>query len=367
MRRTNPFRMMRSGYPLFIMLLLLAAACQNGAEEAATEELARIVNVHLEEIGKEDFSSYIQLVGRVTSRNDVRVSAEVNGPVREIYRREGDAVRSGESVLKIDDRRLAQEVRRLEAMTRQSEENHERLRRLFEQERIGSEIEVLNARYTWEQNLAALEALRVDLEKTAIEAPFSGEIDEILVEQGEMVMAGTPVFRIINRSALRIVAGVPARYAGSVKAGSEAEVWFDSDPENRIRMPIVFVGNAIDPANRTFRIELEVPSGLEQVKIDMLARVELETLHLDDVIVINGEYIYREQESHIAWVASRDENGREVAERRVLQIGPSWANRVVVTGGLNPGDRLITTGSAYLQDQTRINPVESSVLSASDQ
>src|SRR5690554_4294605 len=109
---------------------LAMAACQADEAEVTSEDLSRSVNVNLEELGLQDFSSYLQLVGNVTSRNDVRVSAEVSGPVREFYKREGSHVQSGEPVLKIDDRRLAQEVRRLEAVTRQSGENYERLRRL---------------------------------------------------------------------------------------------------------------------------------------------------------------------------------------------------------------------------------------------
>src|SRR5690606_38117662 len=122
----------------------------------------------------EDFSAYLRLVGTVTTTNDVRLSAEVTGRVTGFSRREGDRVNRGDQILKIDDQRLVQEVRRLQAVTGQSRENYERLQRLYENNGIGSEIEVLNAQYLYEQNQAALDAVQIDLDNTVIRAPFNG-------------------------------------------------------------------------------------------------------------------------------------------------------------------------------------------------
>ncbi|MEX2368766.1 MAG: efflux RND transporter periplasmic adaptor subunit [Balneolaceae bacterium] len=341
---------------LIFTVSLVLLSCETEAPEESETELVRTVNVELLELEPEDFASYLRLVGTVTTSQDVRISAEVSGRVLEFYKREGDSVRKGGQILKIDDQKLRQEVRRLRAVTEQSRENYERLQRLYETDDIGSEIEVLNARYTYEQNQASLESMEVDLENTSIKAPFNGEIEEILVETGERVSPGTPVLRLISRSGMKITVGIPGRYSGDVDRGDEAEVWFDFAPENRLNLPISFVGSTIDPLNRTFKADLELPDDVVNAKIDMLANVRLRTHHIPEVIVVGEEFIFRRDDHYVAYVAGENEEGQPVAVERSLDLGPTYGNRVVVNEGLNAGDRLITLGSSYLQDGTRISP-----------
>lgn len=338
--------------------LVLFSGCGAEVEEASLEDLVRSVNVEVVEVEPENFSSYLRLVGTVNTSNDVIISSEVSGRVVEFYRREGSRVRNGEPIVKIDDQRLRQEVRRQQAVTEQSRENYERLQRLYATDNIGSEMDVINARFTWEQNQAALEGLQVDLENTTIRAPFDGEVDRIDVETGEMVSIGTPVLRMISRTGLKVTLGVPARYSDVVDSGDEAEVWFDFAPERRYRLPIIFVGRSIDPRNRTFKVDLALPENLDHLKVDMLANVRLRTEFLEDVVVIGEEYVFRKEGRHVAYVAGENEQGQAVARERTLRIGPGFGGRLVVQEGLEPGDRLITAGSSYLQEMSRIRIVE---------
>lgn len=339
---------------LILSVSLVFTSCDSGLPEEPETDQVRSVNVELEELSPEDFASYLRLVGTVTTNNDVQISAEVNGRIQEFYKREGDSVAEGENILKINDQKLRQEVRRLRAVTEQSRENYERLQRLYETDDIGSEIDVLNARYTYEQNQASLESMEVDLENTLIKAPFSGEVDEILIEAGEMVSSGTPVLRLISKSGMKITLGVPGRYADEVDRGDEAEVWFDFDPENRFYLPITNVSNSIDPTNRTFKMDLDLPPDEINTKIDMLANVRLRINHIPDVIIVGEEYIFTKNGHHVAYIAGENEDGQNVAIERRVELGPSYGNRVVVSEGLDEGDRLVTQGSSYLQDSTRI-------------
>lgn len=344
---------------LLITLLLLATACQSEEQADVTDEetLVRTVNVNVVEITPGEFNSYIRMAGNVTTSNDVHISAEVSGRVMNVLNREGVRISEGESILKIDDRRLLQEIRRLEAQTEQSRENFERLQNLYNDQNIGSEIDVINARSTFEQNQASLEALRVDLEHTTITAPFDGIVEDISVEAGEMVAPGTEVARMISQSGLKLTIGVPARYANAVDIGDMAEVWFDFAPEEIHSLPVTFIGNSIDPNNRTFRAELEFPTGMEDIKVEMLANVRLRTMHIDSTIVVSEEFILNENGGSVAYVTSENENGQPVAEQRILSTGPASGSQIVVNAGLEPGDYLITVGSAYLQNGTRINIV----------
>lgn len=342
--------------PIVILVLGVFYACET--ETAEVEQAVKTVNVETQQVEPEIFESYLQQVGTVTTNRDVQVSAEVSGRIVRLNKEEGDQVQQGEAVIKVDDRKLQQELNRLQATTNQSRENYERLKRLYEEQDIGSEIDYLNAKYAYEQNLAALESIRVDLENTSISAPFTGIVETVMTEVGEMVSPGTPVFRLISRESKKVELGVPARYAGAVDLGDMAEIWFDYDAETRYQLPVTFIGNTIDPTNRTFTVEIDLPAELNQVKIDMIANVRLRTERIEDAIVVGEEYVFQKGGNNVVYVAAQDEEGNPIAEERVVNLGSAYGNSVVILDGLAAGEELVTVGASYLQDGSRIVNVE---------
>jgi membrane fusion protein, multidrug efflux system len=346
-----------------IKLLLCAALLFGGTiacelEETEEERDIRTVDVETVTLEPSTFESFLRQVGTVTSTGDVTVAAEVTGVVAEVLKREGDKVNAGEDVVRLDNRRLTQEVRRLEAATNQSRENYERLNRLFENEQIGSEIEVLNARFTFEQNLSSLESAKIDLENSVIKAPFPGTIENIMAERGAMVSMGAQVFRIVSDEDKKIRLGVPARFANAVDMGDEAEVWFNFDPDKRYFLPVSFIGNTIDSRNRTFRVDINLPSELANIKVEMIANVRLRTEHILDVIRVNEEFLFQKNNRYVVYTAGVNDDGVPVAIENVVELGPSFENYTVISEGLDEGDELITLGSSYLEDGTRINRVD---------
>lgn len=345
---------------LTILSVLLTAvifvACET--EQMENEREVRTVNVETEILKPDTFESFLRQVGTVTSIGDVVVAAEVTGVVEEVLKREGDRVEKDETIIRLDSKSLTQEVRRLEAATSQSRENYERLRRLYENDNIGSEIDVLNARYTYEQNLSSLESARINLENSRIKAPFSGIIENVMAERGAMVAGGTQVFRIVSDEDKKIRLGIPARFSNAIDMGDEAEVWFEFDSEKRYYLPISFIGKTIDSRNRTFRVDINLPPDMRDVKVEMIANVRVKTEHLDDVILVNEEFIFQKDNSYVVYITGENEEGEQVASEKVVQLGSSFANRSVITEGLKLGDELITMGSSYLEDGTRIELVE---------
>lgn len=347
--------MYKANYISGILLsAVLIASCASEENQQNQETEGRTVSVESELIHEDTFESFLRQVGTVTSDQDVIISAEVGGRITEITKREGDRVESGETILKIDDRRLQQELNRLAAATEQSRENYERLKRLYEEDQIGSEIEFLNAKYTYEQNLASFESVKIDLENSTVASPFRGVIENIMLERGEMVSAGTSLIRLISDGGKKVTLGVPARFSNVVDLGDEAEIWFDFEDDKRYNLPITYIGNSIDPQNRTFRVDITLPAGFRDIKIDMIANVRLRTEYLEEVIIVSEEYIFQKNGNYVAYII----DGNDAAEEKIVETGPSYGNNTVITSGLTVGDRLITVGSSYLQDGTRVDLVE---------
>ena len=339
-----------------LLVLITLGGCSGGEEAQTTteEELVKSVNITTETIHPSTFASYVRVVGTVETSNDIMISAEVSGKVVSYNVKEGDAVRKGQTIVKIDDSKLKQEKARLEAVTSQAKENYERLKKVYEEDGIGSEIDYLNAKYAYEQSNSALESIKVDLANTSIKAPFNGTVESKTVEAGEMVAPGAPVVRLIGSDDYFISAGVPARYADAVSKGDDVDVWFDTQMSDTLFGTISFAGSSINPQNRTFRIEIDLPKKDNQYKVDMIANIRLKTNEQEDVLVISEEFVYSKENGYVVYVLAQNEAGQAVAEERNVSLGLSYKTDVIVESGLNAGDQLITLGSAFLDDGMRV-------------
>jgi len=343
----------------FLSILIVFTAC-SGEEKIPqqTEELVKTVNVRTSIISPSNFNSYVRVVGNVVTSDDILISAEVSGKVLRYRAQEGESVRAGQTIINIDDAKLKQEHARLEALTSQARENYERLKKIYEENGIGSEIDYLNAKYAYDQSSSSLESIKVDLENTSIKAPFTGVVEEIMFEVGEMVSPGSPTVRLIGDQNYKISAGVPARYSAAINQGDEVAIWFDTHFADTTKERITFVGNSINPDNRTFRIEIDLDE-TEGMKVDMISNIRLLTLEQENVVVVSEEFIYSKDGRYVSYVIAENEEGKAVAREKVVTLGPSYRSNVIVESGLEPGEELITIGSAFLNNGMRINVIES--------
>jgi membrane fusion protein, multidrug efflux system len=337
---------------------LSAAACAgdaraDGAGDQEDSPYHRVINVAVENVEPGPFRELIGITATVLADQDVIVSAEEAGVVRELLAARGKAVRAGEPLASIDARVLQTQVNEAEARAALARETWQRRRRLFEEDRVGSELAYLEARYQSEQAEAALATLRARLDRTVVRAPVAGFVDDRFVEIGTMVSAGTPVARIVSIDPIRIAAGVPERFAGDVSAGNAARVTFDVLPGDEFEGRISFVGSTVNARNRTFDIEIVIPNPGRIIKPEMVANVEVTRSDHDAVIAVPQEALVRVEGGFVAFVAE-DEAGVDVARVRPVVPGSIQGNRVIVRAGLDAGDRLIVVGQKQVTDGDRI-------------
>jgi RND family efflux transporter MFP subunit len=184
-----------------------------------------------------------------------------------------------------------------------------------------------------------------------------------MVEEGEMVSPGMQVVRLIGSDAYKIVAGVPARYSDAVQIGDKVDVWFDTQVKDTLNSAINYVGGSINPQNRTFRIETRLPKN-ETYKVDMIANMRLKTVEQSNVLVISEEFVYSKDNRYVVYVLSENEEGKAVANEREVKLGLSYQTNVIIEEGLAEGDKLITLGSAFLDDGMRVTVKDDKKLAA---
>jgi membrane fusion protein (multidrug efflux system) len=349
-----------------VSLLWAVAACSERVEAGSTEEapgagasegLTRVINVVVTEVTPAAFREEIALTGTVQAARDVVLSAEEAGVVRELMVARGASVQEGQPILRIDDRVLRPQVEQARAQSILAEEQWQRRKRLFEEDRVGSELAYLEARLTAEQAAAQLAVLEERLARTVVRAPFAGVVEERLVEVGAMVAPGSPVARIINVNPVKITAGVPERYATDVRPGALVEVTFDAVEGRTFEGKIGFVGTAVNPRNRTFPVEFSVPNLGGVIKPEMVASVALVRRVVEEALVVPQDAIVRLADGQAVYVV-RSEGGEEIVESRAVTIGMSQDNLVTVTSGLSAGDRVVVVGQQQVADGDRVRVVE---------
>ncbi len=248
---------------LALALGLAACSSQEGGEVRAEQvdavidtTGARIINVEATPIALQSFVDYIRITGEVEAMYDITVSAEESGVIERFLVEKGRRVRRGQTIAKIDDAVLSGQVQEARSVADVAEEQYQRQRRLWEEEEIGSEIAYLQLKSASEAAKARLQVLEERLSRTEIKAPVSGIYDEKFVEAGEMVATGTPVVRVIAMSQVKVVGGVPERFALSVHRGDSARITLDPLGGREFLGVIEFVGTTVDAGNRTFPIEV---------------------------------------------------------------------------------------------------------------
>jgi RND family efflux transporter MFP subunit len=356
---THPMkRFTRLFLPVFALVYACAPA-ETAPSDAATQaaDLTKVVNVKAKTLTPVDFVSYYTVIGTVKANRDVVLAAESAGRVLRHFKKEGERVKSGEIIAKIDDALLKAELERMLAQNRQTKENFERISRLWNEEKVGSEMDFLNAKYVFEQSSAALASITEQLERTNVKAPFDGVIDDFVAEEGAMVSPGSPVVRLIQNDIVKVTGGVPARFAGVVNKGSPVKVEVKNGSVLSFSTIVCYVSSVIDPKARTFRIEVTIPNVNYHLKVDAEASLTVETDRFQKALVLEQEYIGRNESGNIVYVIE-ERDGKTYARARQVTLGPTSDNRTVILSGLTPKDLVITEGFAYVEDQMRVRIIQ---------
>ncbi|MBW3554582.1 MAG: efflux RND transporter periplasmic adaptor subunit [Gemmatimonadetes bacterium] len=332
---------------LVAALAALAGACgQSGnaqIEESAQAERVRTMNVEVLEVVPEAFTDHVRVVGTVEAERDVTVSAEEAGVVEAVLARKGERVRPGQPLLRLDADILRTQLQQAAAQAELAEETWTRQKRLWEEEQVGTEMAYLQARYNAETARAQAQVLAQRLERTTIRSPVAGVLDDRMVEVGNMVAAGTPVARILDLDTVKVVAGVPERYAAEIEQGASVGVTVDALRGREFVGQVDFVGSAVAGDNRTFVIEVEVANPGMGIKPGMSANVQVFRIGLDSALVVPRHAVIRREDGYVVYVARRTADGWR-AESRGVVPGLTSGDRIVIDAGLEPGERVVVVG-----------------------
>jgi membrane fusion protein, multidrug efflux system len=246
-------------------------------------------------------------------------------------------------------------VASLETQYQLAKTTFERQKNLWDQ-KIGSEIQYLQAQTQMISLQKSVAQAKAQLSKTLIRAPFTGTIDEVFVERGQVVSASQQgLMRIVNLNNMYVSTSVPETYIGKLKVGTEVDVFLTSlgkTYKGKVRQ----IGSFINPNNRSFGIEVSVPNPENLLRPNQVAKLKVIDYVSKDAIVVPTNVIQQDGEGNKFVFTAINVNGKTGTAKKVLvKIGQSSDNVTEVVSGLSSNDVIVTEGVNAISDGMKLN------------
>ncbi|HMZ99377.1 MAG TPA: efflux RND transporter periplasmic adaptor subunit [Ferruginibacter sp.] len=326
---------------------------------------AKIKLVNVAPVLVQDFKHYIDLQGHVDAENISYISPRgMPGQVKAVYVVQGQYVKKGQALLKLDDAIMQQQVvaarQQLEGIKTQlsfARNLYNRQKNLWEQG-IGTEVQLITAKTNVEslenQLKSAQESVQVAVEqlKTAnVVSDVNGVADIVNIRVGEtfqgMTQAG-PQIKIVNTSSLKVVSNIPENYLTRLHKGTPVEVVIP-DANKKVTSSISLISQAIDITQRGFVAEARIPAD-PALKPNQTAILKIMDYTAPNAVVIPVNTVQTDETGKYVYVLVQGSNGRSVAKKQTVLIGEVYGNNVEIKSGLKGGEQLVVEGYQSLYE-----------------
>ena len=318
---------------------------QLSAEISKLDTNKKVSLVSTIKVKEQKFLHYLELQGSVQTKKNVLVSPEANGVLKTVLVSEGQNVKKGQTLAMIEDNGISNQLAQLKIQAGLAKTTYERQKRMWDQ-KIGSELQFLQTKSNYEAQKNAVAQLEKSVAKLNIKAPFSGVIDDVIIEQGNLVSPGMGVFRLVNLKNMYIETEVPESYITSIKKGKEVEVEFPVLGE-LITSKIHQAGNFINPVNRTFKVEVLVSNKDGNIKPNLTAKLKINDYTSLNAILIPQSIISENANGEqFVYVVKNNKEGKDaVAKRVVIKTGRTQGDVIEVLANLPVGTEVIQEGA----------------------
>ena len=297
------------------------------------------------------FEHFVEVHGNVKADKSADLYS-MGGRVRRILVSEGDHVSAGQTMIDLDNDAIAKQRDAAKSGAQLARDVYEKQARLWEQ-KIGSEVQYLQAKAQMEQAEAGLAALNEQVRLSNVTAPFSGIVDDIMVSVGDMTSPMAPVARVVDPTGATLEADVPENYLQRVKGGDPVRVEFPSTGDTLIGK-LANVSRYINPANRTFKVSVRVPEGSDMVRPNLLSVIHVRDLVKDSALVVPSRTIQEDVNGNNYVFILEDVGGKSRTKKiMVARMADYKTNTMIVaTDGTNAlaGSTIVDEGAKSVGD-----------------
>lgn len=300
---------------------------------------------------QKEFKHYVEIQGTVNSDQSISLYPEMGGLIKKVYVKEGQRVKKGQTLVRFDSEVLQRSIKELDTNIELAKTTYEKQKKLWDK-KIGSEIQYLQAKTNLESLQNKKASVKAQIDQTTIKAQFNGVIDEIFIKQGEMAAPSMPALRLINLDNIYIEANVSEKYLRHIQKGTEANIYFPN-LERTISAKVSMIGNFINPANRTFRIVVNIKNNDHSIKPNQLAVIKLLDLSKEGVVIPSNIILHApDGSSYVYQVVT--EGGITRTLKTPIKVGLSYNNETIVYEGLKANALVVDKGSRSIQDNQEV-------------
>jgi membrane fusion protein, multidrug efflux system len=335
------------GMPLLAVIaaVLSCASCGGGnaKDNSGASQAATAVNVKIIVLQPSVFEDAIFLTGIVKAVDDVMISPEEGGIVRQWKISKGSRVKKGDVLGFLKDDLLSAGFDAADAQFKLAQLNYEKQKGVYAEQGI-SELQMKSSEYNRDAARANADLMKARLAHARIVSPIDGIFDTYYADEGEMAPPGVPIAHVVNSSTVKIAVDIPERHSAEVHKGTKVFITPDVYPGDTLAGSVSFIGASISQSNRTLPVEIVLPNTGGKLKPEMIARVRLIKSLKQQALVIEGSLL--QQVDRNKTVAFIERDGK--AEERIVTTGGRKGALVEILSGLAAGDHLVTAGSTKL-------------------
>ena len=347
----NSNKILTIGYALGTMTIFLLAGCSK--PEAADGRYARpAMPVETAQVRVQTMTDRFEAVGPIEADQAVTVVSEIDGTVISLPFKEGERIKTGQLIAKLEDAQLAAEVARTEALRDQSKVNYERIKTVVDQN-AGTAQDLDNAAASLKVAEANLTLARARFKKTRIVAPFDGKIGVRQVSVGAFLRAGQAITEMANLDNMRASFSVPESYISRLKRGAEVSVSTPAHPDQLVKGKIFAIEPLVDPDTRNGQITARVPNPGELFLPGMSATISATLGERPGAITIPNEAVFANGSQSFVYIVKADSTVQQVP----VTLGTQRSDVVEVINGLAQGTTVVRAGHQKLYPGARVMPL----------
>lgn len=308
--------------------------------------------VSTEELTTEGFNQYLNLQGIVKSDNISYIAPRngMGGYVKQLYIKEGQSVKKGQLVLKLDDKVLRESIEATKNQLSFATNVYNKTKALWDQ-KIGTEVQLLSAKNNVESLEKQISVQEEQLKTYLVYADQSGIAEIVNIKVGELfsgVSVAGPQIQIINNNSMNVSVDVPENYISKIKTGAKVVVEIPSAGQT-FNTTISLISQSINPSTRGFKAECKIPSGIN-LKPNMAAIAKILNHSTSKAIVIPINNVQSDEKGKYVFVMGKNEKGKTIAQRKTVIMGALYGEKVEILSGLSTGDLLVTKGYQNLYE-----------------
>jgi RND family efflux transporter MFP subunit len=301
------------------------------------------------------FNHYLDIQGSVDTKENILIQPEFSGTLTSLTVKAGQRVVKGQILGRVDDAGMSQQLASAENQYSLAKTTFDRQKNLWDK-KIGSEIQFLQAQTQMISAQKAVAQIKAQLSKTVIRAPFSGTIDEVFAERGQVVAPNPQgLMRIVNLGNMYVSTTVPESYIGKLKMGDLVDVYLTSlgkTYKGKVRQ----VGNFINPNNRSFGIEVSLPNPDNLLRPNQVAKLKITDYTNKNAIIVPTGVIQQDGTgSKFVYVVEGSNGKTGTAKKVIVEIGKSSDNVTEIVSGLSANDIIVVEGVNSISNGMKLN------------